>query len=125
MSRYTVEAERGSRRWSLQAVEAPGAISEVDRLTQAQEYMREAIAFVTGEPAETIEINLVPLLNDVTRDHLNNAQRLRDEAERANTAAATERRAAARELRGAGLSVREVGLVLGVSHQRAQQLLEV
>ena len=123
MTRYTVVAERGRRRWSLQAVEVPGAISEVDRLTQAQEYMREAIAFVTGEPEETIEVDVVPVLSQATREHLDNARRLRDEAARANEAAAAEWRAAARSLRERGLTIREIGTVLGVSPQRAQQLV--
>jgi hypothetical protein len=77
MTGYTVAAERGRRRWSLQAIEVPGAISEVDRLTQTQEEMREAIAFVTGEPEETIEVDVVPVLSQATREHLDNARRLR------------------------------------------------
>jgi hypothetical protein len=124
VTRYTVEAERGRLRWSLQAVEVPGAISEVDRLTQAAEYMREAISFVTGEPQDQIEVDVIPIISAETREHLDNARRLRDEAAKANAAAAAERRAAARSLRAAGLSVREIGAVLEVSHQRAQQLLE-
>jgi hypothetical protein len=55
--------------------------------------------------------------------HVRTAARLREEAHRANREAAAESRAAARVLREAGLSVRDVGTVLGVSHQRAHQLL--
>jgi len=61
MTKYTVEADRGKRVWVLQAVEAPGAISEVEDLSQAAEYMREAISFVTGEPESSITIDLVPI----------------------------------------------------------------
>ena len=123
VTRYTVEAERGRLRWTLQAVEAPGAISAVDSLKDAAVYMREAIAFVTGEPEDLIEIDLVPLLSDSTRAHLVRERELRAQAEAANAAAAAERRAAARELRDSGLSLRDVGTILGVSHQRAAQLL--
>jgi hypothetical protein len=61
MSHYIVEAERGKRRWSLQAKEAPGAISEVNRLSQAEEFMREAISFVTGEKEDEITISVFAL----------------------------------------------------------------
>ena len=123
MSRYTVEAERGRRRWSLQAVEAPGAISEVDRLSQAEEWMREAISFVTGEPDNSIEIDLVPILSDTAREHLRRERELRAEAEQANSAAAAERRKAARALHSQGITLGDVGTLLGVSRQRPAQLV--
>lgn len=123
VTRYTVTAERGRRRWSLQAVEAPGAISEVNRLSQAVEYIREAIAFVEGIPEEEVEVDLVTVLPAQVRDHLERAEELREQAAHANAEAAAERRAAARELKDDGLSVREIGEVLKVSYQRAQQLV--
>ena len=123
VTRYTVEAVRGRLRWTLQAVEAPGAISAVDTLAQATEFMKEAIHIVTGEPEDSIEIDLVPILSDSTRAHLVRERELRQQAEIANAEAAAERRAAARELRDAGLSLKDVGTILGVSHQRASRLL--
>lgn len=123
VTRYTVTAERGRRWWVLQCVEHPGAISEVARLDQARDAMREVIAFVAQvDPAE-VEIDLRPTVPDEVGAHVRTAARLREEAHRANREAAAESRAAARVLREAGLSVRDVGTVLGVSHQRAHQLL--
>ena len=61
VTRYTIEAERGRLRWTLQAVEAPGAMSAVDSLAQATKFMKEAIHIVTGEPEDSIEIDLVPV----------------------------------------------------------------
>lgn len=58
MSAYTVTAERGSRWWVLQCLEHPGAISEVARLGQAHDAMREAIAFVAGVPEDSVDIVL-------------------------------------------------------------------
>lgn len=42
----------------LQAVEAPGALSEVENLEDADQ-IKEAIAFVTGEPESEIDIKVV------------------------------------------------------------------
>jgi hypothetical protein len=42
---------------------------------------------------------------------------------RAQAAAARERRIAARELKAKGLTVRDIGAALGISYQRAQQLV--
>jgi hypothetical protein len=123
MTRYTVTAERGRRWWSLQCVEHPGALSEVARLDQADDAMREAIAFVAQVDPGSIEIDLRPAVPDEVGGHVRAAAHFREQAQRANREAARESRAAARVLREAGLSVRDVGTVLGVSHQRAHQLL--
>jgi len=123
VTRYTVTAERGCRWWVLQCVEHPGAISEVARLDQAEDAMREAIAFVAQvDPAE-VEIDLRPAVPVEVGQHVAAAARLRAQARTANSEAAREARGAAQVLRDAGLSVRDVGTVLGVSHQRAHQLL--
>lgn len=118
---YTVRAERSGKWWSLECVEVPGALSQVTRLDQADQ-IKEAIAFVAGVPEETVEITVVPVIDDNTLEHLAEARRLREESQRTNRMAAEESRAAARTLAAAGLSVRDVGTIMGVSFQRAQQL---
>ena len=122
---YTVTAERGTttRRWVLQCVEHPGAISEVARLDQAEEAMREAISFVADVDPATVEVDVRPVIPESVREHMSAAERLREEAADVNRQAAFEARAAARELSALGLTVRDAGTVLGVSHQRAHQLL--
>jgi hypothetical protein len=62
-------------------------------------------------------------LPSVVEAHLEAAIRLREEEATARARAAEESRAAARELRDSGLTVRELGIALGISYQRAQQLL--
>lgn len=74
------------------------------------------------DPAE-VEIDLRPAVPVEVGQHVAAAARLRAQARTANSEAAREARAAAQVLRDAGLSVRDVGTVLGVSHQRAHQLL--
>jgi len=123
VSHYTVTAERGRLYWVLQAVEAPNAITEVARLSQASEFMPEAISIATGEPEDEIEFEIVPVASEVAQNHIANARRMREQAARANEAAATEWRAAARELRTSGMTYADIGAVLDVSPQRAAQLV--
>lgn len=122
MTTYTVTAERGQRHWVLQCVEVPGAISEVTRLDQA-DVIKEAIAWVADVPEDSIEIVLQPVLPEAARVHMTHAEELRRASAEANRRAAEEARAAALGLADAGLSVRDIGSVMGVSHQRAQQLV--
>ena len=123
MTRYSVTAERSGRWWVLQADQAPGAITQIARLDQADQII-EAIAFVTGEPEASIEIEVRPVLPESIRTHLAEAARLRAEAAAANTRAAQETRAAARRMHDElALTVRDIGRVMDVSDQRASQLI--
>ncbi|MCI0155804.1 hypothetical protein KNO15_03745 [Leifsonia shinshuensis] len=121
MSTYTVTAERTAKWWVLQAVEAPGAISQVARLDQADQ-IKEAISFVTGEAEYDIEIDLQPILPAAAVRAQHDAALQRELAAQANRDAAYYSRVAAHELAAAGLTMRDIGTVLGVSYQRAQQL---
>lgn len=68
VSKYTVTAERAGDRWVLQAVEAPGAISQVANLDEADQ-IKEAIAFVRGESQGDIEIEVRRIFDiTVTRE---------------------------------------------------------
>jgi hypothetical protein len=108
----------------LQADELPGALSEVSRLDQAEESIREAIAFVADIAPDSFDVEVVPDIPEAARKHLRAVRAHRVEAEHQQQAAAFESREAARELVGAGLSLRDVGTVMGVSHQRAHQLVK-
>ncbi|GAB3057652.1 hypothetical protein [Sediminivirga luteola] len=123
MTRYTVTATRTGRWWALQCDEVPGALSQAVSLEEAERIMPEAIAYVAGVPEDQVEVTIVPVIPDEARDHMEAAKRLREESARANRAAAEEARQAARALRASGLSVRDTGYALGVSKQRAAQLV--
>lgn len=120
MSRYTVTAQRTAKWWVLQCLEAPGAISQVARLDQADQ-IKEAIAFVTGEPAEAIEIEIV--VGGASEAALQRLYETRARLEVVQAELRREQRNAARELVQSGLSYRDVGAVMHLSHQRVGQLV--
>lgn len=73
---------------------------------------------------ETVVVTVQPLVPDIAQRHIDRARVLRDTMLWANRAAADERRSAARVLaRELRLSLRDVGIILGVSSQRAHQLV--
>ena len=62
-------------------------------------------------------------LPDAVAEHLRRFEELRATSAEAQAAAAAEIRSAARQLHEQGVALRDVGKVLGVSHQRAHQLV--
>ena len=120
---FTVTAERGHGDWWV--LEAPdvGAVSQVRRLDQVEDEMREAIAHLAGLPESEVEVDVRATLPEDCVEHVGQARRLRAEAEAASRRAAEESRLAARSLRNRGLTFRDVGSIMGVSQRRAAQLL--
>ena len=122
---FTVTVERGRGDWWV--LEAPdvGAVSQVRRLDQVEDEMREAIAHLAGLPESEseVEVDVRATLPEDCVEHVGQARRLRAEAEAASRRAAEESRLAARSLRNRGLTFRDVGSIMGVSQRRAAQLL--
>jgi hypothetical protein len=121
--RYTATARRDGPWWVVQCDQLPAAISQVRRLDQAPDIHREAIAFVAGIPADQVEVDVVADVPTAVTDTLRRVATLRAEVTAAEVEARSLWTAAARELHAAGLTVRDVGTVLGVSYQRAHQLV--
>jgi predicted RNase H-like HicB family nuclease/DNA-binding CsgD family transcriptional regulator len=119
---YRVKAERDEGWWLLTVPDVPGAVSQVKRLTQAQEYIREAIAFVLDVPAGSFTVTIDPALAR-GQDQITEARRQSHEAEAAQRrAAALAREVVDMLMTREGLSGAETAAVLGVSPQRVSQL---
>jgi hypothetical protein len=119
---YHAEVRRAGKYWAVY-------VPEVDRWTQAR-HLRELdamtedlIELMTGAKAGTFSVDYDIDLPETVRGHLARAEQLRSESAQAQAAAAAEVRAAARELHQGGLPLRDVGQLLGISHQRAHQLV--
>ena len=123
MTTYTVTAERSGKWWVLQADELPGAITQVARLDQADQ-IKEAIAFVGKLSESEVEIRLRPVVSEAVTRRLEQIRELRARADAAKAAAALEWSQVAKDLSNEGFTMRDVGTILGISHQRAQQLIK-
>ncbi len=117
---YEVTAEPDGRFWLL-------TVPAIDRVTQARNtkeiptMAKELIEIMTGEANAVVEVRFA--LPESIRAHLANVDIARAAEEQSRRTAALELRAAAQALRAQRLSYEDVGVVLGVSHQRAHQLV--
>lgn len=119
---YDAHVDLDGRYWRIH-------VPQIDRTTQAQHLRdvdamaRDLIAVMEDIDADAVELQVhIELPADVRR-HLAQAAKLREKAAEAQHAAAEESRLAARELAAAGLPLRDVGRALGISYQRAHQLV--
>jgi len=126
MRDYRVEAELGQSGhwWVLSVPEVPGAHSQARRLSHVEDIARELISLMTDAPPESFTVRVDVILPEAVRRDLEQSAALRAEAARAQTEAAQLSRHAAALLRSQGLPLRDVGQALGVSFQRAKQLVD-
>ena len=123
MKIFTVTAERGLSGWWVLECAEVGAVSQARSLRSVDAEMREAIAHQAGLPEDAFAIHVDVVLPGKYYELQERARQLRSEAETANAAAAEASRAAARTLASEGMSLRDIGAAMGVSFQRAQQLV--
>lgn len=123
VKRFTSTARKDERWWVVQCDQEPGALSQVARLDQAVEHQREAISFVTGIDESDVEVTVHAVIDDAVSQTLEQARAQRRESQELAETASEGFRTAARELAGSGYSMRDIGEILGVSFQRASQLV--
>lgn len=128
MKHFTSTARKDGRWWVVQCDQEPGALSQVARLDQAGDHQREAISFVTDIDESDIdksdiEVTVHAVIDNAVSQTLEQARAQRRESDELAKTASEGFRAAARELAGSGYSMRDVREILGVSFQRASQLV--
>jgi predicted RNase H-like HicB family nuclease len=126
MKTYTVVAERDEAGWwAVRVLELPGVLTQARRLDQVEKFAREAIDLAVSvghAPKGKYAVQIDPRVSGFG-DDLAAVRAVRMDAERLQTEAAERTRVIARRLAQRGLTVRDIGAALGVSHQRAAQLV--
>lgn len=122
MKTYTAVCEREGKWWVVTVPELErGGVTQVRRIDQVEETVRDLVLLMTGE--EPGEIVVDPRLEKELAAELAAAKTLRGKFEELRTRAAEAQLRIARNLWNAGFTHRDIGQLLGVSHQRAQQLV--
>lgn len=120
---YVAEVERDGAVWRVR-------VPQVRRTTQARSLRevepmaRDLVAIMEDVPADSFAVKIRVTLPVEVQAELERSAELRELAARNQAEAAKLARRAARRLRDQGLPLRDVGAVLGVSFQRAKQLID-
>lgn len=122
---YTVRITREGKWWMIEVPELD-ILTQARRLAETEDMARSAIALTRDVPPGSFDLRC-----EITAVEHAGVSKLVDQlsADRADLARAEARyrarqREAANTLARNGITVRDIGYVLGVSHQRAQQLLD-
>jgi hypothetical protein len=121
MSTYAVRAKRWAHGWELH-IDGVG-VTQSRTLDGAESMIRDYIESLTGRDTSGDTVIICPDLGGL-EDRAAAAREQVARAQRENQEAAAASRAVARKLRDAGLSVSDAAVVLGVSRERASQLMK-
>lgn len=121
VSTYTGTARQDGRFWFVE-VDGVGA-TQARHLREVDDMAADLVASMTGADVDDVKVEISVVLPAKVQQHLDEAERLHQVESAARRDAARASRAAARELAASGLPVRDVGKALGISHQRAHQLI--
>lgn len=118
----TAYATRSEGWWAISVPDVDGLFTQTRRLDQVPAMVRDALGLFPElgvDPSDT-EISVVPTGDP--RHVADEVRELRVKAEYAQSKATEAMRSGAKSLQRDGLSYRDIGTILGISHQRAQQL---
>lgn len=119
---YRATVTRGQRYWLI-VVDGVGA-TQARRLSEVEHMARDLVHMMLEVPADSFDLTVDRRLSEVATSLLAEAEAHRAQAAAEQALAARLLRQAARELHDTeGLPLRDVGTVLGVSYQRAHQLV--
>ena len=120
---YRVDVDRDGRFWRVRIPEAERS-TQARHLREVELMARDLIAVMKDVPPDSFELDVHIKLPGDIRQELARSAELREQASSAQTEAARLSRDAARRLYDQGLPLRDIGQILGVSFQRAKQLVD-
>jgi predicted RNase H-like HicB family nuclease len=123
MKQYRAVFERDETgTWLARVPSIPGCHTYGRTLEQARTRLRKALGLWIAQP-DAVKIEEDIHLPSDLKAAVRRSRRTRERAEREQEHAQKETRAAATALVGDGVSLRDAGELLGLSHQRVQQLV--
>lgn len=120
---YTIEVRRSGRWWAIDVPEVKGAHTQARRLGEIAAMARDAIAGVLDVSPRSFAVVIRPVLDDRLQSLVDAARRSRIAVQEAQLAAAESAARALRSLQRDGVPLRDAGELLGISHQRAAQIM--
>lgn len=124
MAAYTAMATRSGSWWAIQVLELDGVWTQARRLDQVEAMARDAIALLLEVPEDSFTITVQVELPDEMRAALEELHAAKAKADSASAEASHVAQRTVQILHDkAHLPLRDIGQVLGISHQRAHQLL--
>lgn len=125
MTRYAATVTREGKWWMVRVPEIDG-LTQARRLGEAELMARELVAVSEGISLDEVDVDLslnsVGDLSDIS-ERLAAIESNREQAAELERRATLEAAALAKALSARDIPVRDVGVILGVSHQRAHQLV--
>ena len=112
-------------KWWLISIEGINGLSQARRLSEVEQNAKELISAATGHSLELIDVTVkVERVGTVkVARRLAAVTEKRSKAAELETAASSATRELAADLASAGIPLRDIGTLLGVSFQRAHQLV--
>jgi hypothetical protein len=123
LSTYHAEVDRDGTVWRIRVPEV-ARTTQARTLREVEAMARDLIAIMDDIPADSFDLDVTLTLPAEVRAELERSAELREQAARSQAEAAQLVRRAARRLRDQGLPLQDVGKALGVSFQRAKQLID-
>ena len=120
-AKYRATVVRDGRFW-LVRIDGVGS-TQARHLGELDEMANDLIGLMTDDDLTEFDVEYDICLPAEVQGHLQRSEELRAASAKAQAAAAVEVRIAARLLHQQGMGLRDVGKLLGVSHQRAHQLV--
>jgi len=121
MIHRNVTIEREGKYW-LVFIDGSAGLTQARRFSEIQTMAREYVSLVEGTQVENVTIDTITVRG--VSEALAQAAADRQMASALEAAAAQRIRAVARKLRSESVPLSDIGQILGVSHQRAAQLLQ-
>jgi hypothetical protein len=121
---YHADLVRDGRYWNVRVPEVERS-TQARNLGEAEAMARDLIAIMEDVAPDSFEVEVKIVLPEDVRRELQRSADLREQAARTQAQAAQVARDVALRMReDLGMSLREIGKALGVTFQRAKQLLD-